>query len=83
MNEGLIKSTLANWLQTSLGQPQIIVLNFSADFVPGNVITIQIDLETTSPVTYTTSHANTLQLFARALQDTNNVFKALVTGPRR
>jgi hypothetical protein len=83
MNEGLIKSTLANWLQTSLGQPQIIVLNFSADFVPGNVITIQIDLETTSPVTYTTSHANTLQLFARALQDTNNVFKALVTGPRQ
>ena len=80
MNEGLIKSTLANWLETSLGQPQIIVLNFSADFVPGNVITIQIDLETTRPVTYTTSHANTLQLFARALQDTNNVFKALVTG---
>jgi hypothetical protein len=83
MNEGLIKSTLANWLDLSLGQPEIIILNFSADFVSGNVITMAIDLETTAPVTYTTSHANTLQLFARALQDTNNIFKALVTGPRQ
>lgn len=83
MNEAGLKLTLYNWLSSQLGQPHIFTITFDSDFVAGNVINASFDAEAMAMVNFTTSHANTMILLARAIQRTAEVFTAVVTGPRQ
>lgn len=82
MNEGVIKSVLRQWLEKTLGEPQVFKITFDDDFVLGNLIDADFDGEAIDQVGFDTDQATTMALLAEAIRKTAKVFKATITGPR-
>lgn len=80
MNQATLKSYLRIWLERSFGEPHVFDIDVSPGFTAGNVINATFDGLAMATVTYTTSHANTMSLLRRALQDMPSIFKAEIVN---
>jgi len=82
MNEGAIKSTIRTWLEISLGEPQIIQIDFDIDFVTGNQIDGTMG-QAFNAVFFDTDQTTTIDALAQEIQKLAPIFKAVVTGSRQ
>lgn len=84
MIETQIKSALYDWLSTAMGEPAVVVIDFDADFVTGNVISGDINGDAWVPVDFDTDHDTTLAiLIDQFFRIQDFVLKAVKTGPRQ
>lgn len=83
MNQANLRRYIKAFLDSCVGEPHTITLNFNSDFVTGNVISGDINSTDFLDVTYATSHAATLQELAFALQVIPAVRTAKITGARQ
>lgn len=78
-NKSLIESTIYTWVRSI--HPNEI--NFVGDFVASNVINLKVNGSAITPVTYTTSHANTMLLLAAAIAAKTSLISSAIVGTSR
>lgn len=82
MNQTQIEDALYEWLSKNIGDPQVFTIEFDQDFVAGNVINATVNGDAITAVNFDTDHDTTLRALAMALQNTDGLLKAKVTGGR-
>ena len=82
MDESGIKSTLYDWLKRELGVRHTFTITFNADLITGNVVNGSFAEEDIDPVTFATSHGDTMTALAAEIQKRETIFKATVTAAR-
>lgn len=83
MNQSSLRTYVKAWIDGVVGVPHTFTLNFSADFVSGNVISGTLNALAFTSVSYATSHAATLQQLAFSIQLLSHVRTARITGSRQ
>lgn len=82
MIEQDIQDAIGDWLSQNIGVRQVFTITFDSDFVTGNLIDITFGTEDMTQVEFTATHAATMIALARAIYETDAIFKAEVTGAR-
>lgn len=83
MNQSNLRTYLKAWLDGVVGTAHTFTINFSADFITGNVISGTLNGLAFTSVTFNSTHAETLQQLAFSIQLVNHVRTAKITGARQ
>lgn len=83
MNQSQLRTVLKSWLDGVVGVSHVSTIDFSADFITGNVIAGSINGTAFSTVQFDTNHALTLKKLAFSMQLIGHIRSARVTGARQ